>query len=135
MDEVDKGIDDGPFTRAQLDAKYGRGRRRPMRRFVIYQFHNAKWRAIDDGHHSGHNDASPCQRRVHTVRVELPVAAARAFWEHRVRLQARASQLGLPLHLEGGVDDESSAYRWKPVAPLRRMPFYMRLLELRIQGG
>ena len=46
-----------PRTRAEMDERWGRGQWRPYRRFVIFQPHNGKWRAIDDGSAALHNEA------------------------------------------------------------------------------
>ena len=39
----------------------------------------------------------------------------RFFWRSQTRLTELAKTLGVPLSIDGGTDDEKSAYRWKPV--------------------
>ena len=56
-------------------------------------------------------------RRVHTVRLLIIAAMARRFLRWRPQLLARAAALLLVLRLLFAVEDEVSAYRWKPVAP------------------
>ena len=66
--EKDVGVfSSAPRTREELDEKWGKGAWRPYRRFVIFQHHNQKWRAIDDGSAALHNDAISSACRVHTA--------------------------------------------------------------------
>ena len=54
-----------PRTRAEVDRRWGKGCWRPYRRFVLWQPHSMKWRAIDDGSASLHNEAVSSATRVH----------------------------------------------------------------------
>ena len=47
--DVARGFASGFLTREALDCKYGKGQWRPLPRFPVYQAHNGKHRAIDDG--------------------------------------------------------------------------------------
>ena len=73
--------------------------------------HNSKWRAIDDGAASGHNEAVSSPARVHTSEPSWATALA-----HRLTVRSRhvleSCALPGPLpSLAGGCDDEASAYR------------------------
>ena len=46
-----------PKPRDDLGTEYGKGKWRPMHRFVIWQSQDEKWRCIDDGHYSVHSEA------------------------------------------------------------------------------
>ena len=96
-----------------MDTRFGHGQWRPLRRFAIQQ--GEKWRGIDDAHDSGHNDAQWASVRVHTTEPAWVAAVARLYYANRAELERAAARLGETLHLEGGTDDERSAYRWKPV--------------------
>ena len=103
------------LQRHELDATYGENNWRPMPSFPVWQ--HDKWRLIDDGHFSGTNEATSMSRRVHTVRLEIVAAISRRFLCWRPQLLARAAALLIALYLLLAVEDEVSAYRWKPVAP------------------
>ncbi|CAE8621888.1 unnamed protein product [Polarella glacialis] len=103
----------GFTSRAALDSKYGKGNWRPLPRFVIWQEHSMKYRAIDNGRSAGHNSASSTKTRVHTAGHDLVVAVSHAVWLLRDQI---AENFGHNVNLEGGIDDESAAYRWKPGA-------------------
>ena len=85
-----------PRTRAEMDAKWGRGRWRPYRRFVIYQHHNDKWRAIDDGSAALHNGAISAASRVHTSEPVWVAEVARRLWHSRHKLASDAASVGAP---------------------------------------
>ena len=54
-EEISQGIASGPFTREELDERFGVGQWLPMRRFPRTQS-SGKMRPIDDGRSCGHND-------------------------------------------------------------------------------
>ena len=87
-----------------------------MRRFVLFQEHNSKWRAIDDGLKSGHNSAHTTSARVHTTEPAWVAGVTQRFHGHATTLGETATKMGLgQVTMCGGCDDEQSAYRWKPV--------------------
>ena len=66
LDEV--GVFSGPIVaRRTLDKEFGKGKWRPLPRFVILQPPNSKYRLIDNGRSGGHNDAMRSLRRFWTV--------------------------------------------------------------------
>ena len=109
---------EGPFTRAQVDAKFGVGQWRPMWRFPILQEHNGKWRAIDDGLDSGHNLSQFDWTRIHATDLVWLASVSRYLNAH-IRAQHKEYFL---CPMQGGTDDEASAYRWKPVS-VESLPF------------
>ena len=117
-----RGGASGFYSRQAMNARYGVGGWRPLRRFCILQPHNGKYRAIDDGKYSGHNLCAPSGCRVHTTSHDLVVAVCRRLFQGR-ELIARANVrhgISSPegLQLLAGLDDETSAYRYKPTSPL-----------------
>ena len=97
--------------------KLGLGQRRPLRRFLLWQAARGKYRAIGDALYSGHKEGTFATRRVHTSGPAFVVGVARRFWRRRQKLVAAANLAGVELTLQGGADDKSSAYRWKPTHP------------------
>ena len=73
--DVARGFASGFLTKEALDCKYGEGQWRPLPRFPVYQAHNGKYRAIDDGRRSGHNLATEAWTTSH----DMVVAIASAF--------------------------------------------------------
>ena len=105
-----------PLTRSELDEKFGPSGWHAMRRFVLFQEHNSKWRAIDDGLKSGHNSAHTTSARVHTTEPAWVAGVTQRFHGHATTLGETATKMGLgQVTMCGGCDDEQSAYRWKPV--------------------
>ena len=99
----------GWFTRAEMDAKFGRGRWRPLVRFAVSQ--GDKWRVIDNGRSSQHNSSVQTEERIHTTSTAAGVAALR-------RLRAHAARpLSGPLEPRFSTHDMTSAYRQVAVAP------------------
>ena len=112
--DVEKGFAKGPYSLEEIVERFGT-RWRCFPRFAIHQAHNDKWRAIDDGKRSGHNDHTVAWVRVHTCELAFVAAVVRKFMPSLPELQACAARMGIELEFEGGTDDESSAYRWKVV--------------------
>ena len=74
--EQDMGIL-GPWHSApEMDAKFGKGAWRPLKRFAVFEAAKQKWRAIDNGRSSGHNDAVDLFERIHTTSTEMGLAVA-----------------------------------------------------------
>ena len=112
--DLREGFAEGPFTAEELDARFGAGLWHPLWRFVILQLN--KWRGIDDGHNSRHNEAQWAAVKVHTAAPAWVASVARIFHHRMPKLAKAAGILGIDLSLQGGTHDEKSAYRWKPVA-------------------
>ncbi len=105
----------GPYTRAQMDRKYGAGGWRPLKRFVIFQQHNQKYRAIDDGRFSSHNLAAHAEGRVHTSSHDYLLAILKRLHGNTARLDAKAASLGFErAELCVGLDDERSVTASNP---------------------
>jgi hypothetical protein len=77
QEELDEGLIFGPYSRAQLDRWYGRGKWRCLGRNAILQ--KAKWRCIDNGKRSKHNKAASMHERLTCGRADFPVLVAREF--------------------------------------------------------
>ena len=109
--EVAKGLSAGPFSRAQLDRAYGRGRWRPMLRFGVWQ--KGKLRPCDDARSSGTNDGTSTCEKMACERADFPARVARQiaseFSSRELKLRA----------LKAGTDDLADAYRHVPCADPR----------------
>ena len=79
-------------------------------RFVIHQ--RVKWRAIDDGRASRANSGAGFTAQVHTATADGVVANVRTFY--RRVLQHFGTKLPDDLAMEGSVDDETAAFRYRP---------------------
>ena len=115
--DLDKGFMRAAHTREFMDSKYGRGKWLPLLRFALEQGLDQnlepKFRAIDDGAAANTNDMSKTEVRVHTTSVDTVVCICRRMWrcwhEHLATTFPNA-------RLEAGVEDEASAFRFKPTA-------------------
>ena len=96
---------EGPLTRAEVDAKLGRGRWRPIERF-----RDGKWRTLDNGKSGSQNSATSATERIHTCGSTASVPVARRF---RELLGVLLKDLGLV----ASTDDMQGAIRQIPVAP------------------
>ena len=106
LEERQKGLMHGPFTREQLDSCYGAGRWRPMQRFAVWQ--KGKLRACDNARASQHNEATSTHERLAVEGADFPARVALAFYE-------RAAALGVPMwRMLSGTDDLQDAYRHVP---------------------
>ena len=110
MEEVNvKKSARGPFTRSQMDAKFGFGRWRPIRRFG--QPKGDGVRPCDDATQSLHNSAFVSDHVVSSCPYDFPAAVARAFFDES---RALASP---PIGSIGGAkEDVPNAYRTVPAA-------------------
>ena len=111
-EEIEEGLVQGPFSRAEMDKKMGRGLWRPLPRSAIFQ--KQKWRCIDDGKRSGHNKATSLHERIVCPRSDFPAMIAREF--------AKRAYVGSPLTstgMEHGTDDLFAAYRRVPTSQPR----------------
>lgn len=99
----------GPFTRSQMDAKFGYGRWRPIRRFGVPKGDGV--RPCDDATQSGHNSTYVSNHVVANCPYDFPAAVARAFYD------ASLSFLSASPGLMGGAkEDVPNAYRTVPAA-------------------
>ena len=100
--ELDKGLCDGPWEASDLDAMYGLGCWRAMRRFGVEQ--NGDVRVCDDAAESLHNDSSNQRDKLRCQQADFPARAADRFAVHL----GRGTRGWSLLH---GTDDVDSAYR------------------------
>ena len=103
MEEVGKGLMIGPYTRAQLDQKFGYGNWRPIPRFGVWQ--KGKLRGCDDARRSLHNLATRMEEALACDTSDFPIRVARKF----------IHKLGL-VRILLGTEDMASAYRKVPCA-------------------
>ena len=118
VQEVARGIMHGPFTRAQLDAAYGRGCWRAMRRFGVLQ--RDKLRCCDNARTSEHNDCVHRHEKVAGESADFPARVAGGF----------ADVYGEPVPMASGTDDLKDAYRHAPT----EQPQYSVVAQLAPSG-
>ncbi|CAE7488397.1 unnamed protein product [Symbiodinium sp. CCMP2592] len=111
-DEIKQGIAEGPFSRQELDRRWGPGGWIPMRRFMLVQAN--KLRAIDDGKYSGHNKAVFAEETIFTSSPDFVAAACKACMR---LLLAESGELPSWAEPHFGADDMASAYRQLPNLP------------------
>lgn len=103
MKEREKGLVHGPFSAADLDARFGGGLWRAIRRFGVWQ--KGKCRACDNCAESGHNDATILEEALVCDTADFPARAA-------ALLVAELGTEGLLSEgLRGGTEDVEAAYR------------------------
>ena len=113
MEEISKGLADGPYTSHDLDCLFGRSEWCPMRRFMHVQS-CGKLRPIDDGRSSGHNAACVATETIYTSSPDFVAAAAKGLLVELGRLWGGSSDWAHPVF---GTEDMSSAYRQLPNLP------------------
>jgi hypothetical protein len=96
--EIDKGLVDGFFDEATIDAMYGPGAWRAMMRFGVWQ--RGKCRACDNAKASLHNRGTLAREKPSFDRADFPARVAALF-----------ADAGVFVPLEGGTDDVMAAYR------------------------
>eukprot|EP00962_Isochrysis_galbana_P061844 scaffold46202_cov225-Isochrysis_galbana.AAC.1 len=74
MKESDKGLIQGPFSSIDMDARFGPGMWRAIRRFGVWQ--KGKCRACDNCAESGHNDATIMEESLVCDTADFPARAA-----------------------------------------------------------
>ena len=79
IEELDKGMCDGPWEKADMDAMFGASQWRAIRRFGIVQ--NGKTRACDDAKESLHNASTRVGDKMRTQRADFPARVADLFAE------------------------------------------------------
>eukprot|EP00747_Dinoflagellata_sp_TGD_P221640 gnl/TRDRNA2_/TRDRNA2_93435_c0_seq1.p1 gnl/TRDRNA2_/TRDRNA2_93435_c0~~gnl/TRDRNA2_/TRDRNA2_93435_c0_seq1.p1 ORF type:complete len:334 (+),score=23.53 gnl/TRDRNA2_/TRDRNA2_93435_c0_seq1:70-1002(+) len=116
VEEVNRGIASGPWTKEELDKRFGSEGWRGIRRTPRLQHHNGKWRGIDDGCDSEHNDATSTRETIHVTSADDPVMVSKAYCASLTAqgLRHKLSEFGM---LCGGCQDEEKAYRQVPVHP------------------
>jgi hypothetical protein len=113
LQEVEENLARGPFSRHDLDLRFGRGGWRPMRRFGLQQALTNKVRCIDDASESGHNAATAVPEQIHTQSIDTVIAVVRAMGAH---LEGDWHKNGFDWSPIGGTDDHWKAFRQHPVA-------------------
>ncbi|CAE7864667.1 unnamed protein product [Symbiodinium necroappetens] len=115
LQEVDKGFCSALMTRQEVDNLFGRGRWRPLERFVIHQAD--KSRVIDNARRTGHNCHTDMPETIHTVSVDFVACCIRDVLRCLEPSQHSARPV-LPewLDVRVGTDDLPDAYRGHPVA-------------------
>jgi len=101
--ECDKGTMNGPFSMEQMDAAFGQGHWRGLRRFGVWQ--KGKCHPCDEESESLHNYWTVMHERLECDGANFPAVVAALF-----------SEAGAPLGKEewqllGGTDDIEAAYR------------------------
>lgn len=132
--EVEMKTVSGPYSRAQMDRRWGRGRWRAMKRFGVWQngeprSDEAKLRPVDNAAGSGHNAATEMRETITTEKSDFPVVMCQVYEECYQELVDPASCSNdcpdglLPCELPGGPippmmqhggDDLEMAYRRIP---------------------
>lgn len=102
IEELDKGLCDGPWEAEDLDAMYGVEYWRAIRRFGVWQ--NGKLRACDDAKESLHNAAATVHDKMRTQSADFPARVADLFAQ-KIGRGTRGWSL---VH---GTDDLDAAYR------------------------
>ena len=110
MREVQKGLVEGPFTQADLDARFGRGSWRPLARFPVPQ--KGSVRLVDDGCSSRSNEATRMHETISLITVDFPSEVAALIFKVAEELDADTVELELLLSL----DDVDGAYRRVPTS-------------------
>jgi len=100
--ERDKGLINGPFSRSDLDARFGVGCWRGIRRFGVTQ--KGKCRPCDNSAESLHNDFTKIPERIVCASADFPARAAGLF------VQALGAPKG-DWTMMGGLDDVDAAFR------------------------
>ena len=100
--EIEAGHMQGYFSKQEMDARFGVGGWRAIRRFGVWQ--NGKCRACDNCAESLHNVGTRMHESLRSEAADLPARVAGLF-------AARMGLEGRGYELEGGTDDIESAYR------------------------
>ena len=113
-EEIESNLIQGPFSQSQMDRMFGRGLWRPLPRSAILQ--KDKWRCIDDGKRSGHNDATTLHESITCCRADFPALVGREF-ARRIRSHNSNQPSQMPrFDLHHGSDDLFAAYRRVPTS-------------------
>ena len=117
LKDIAKGFMRKGHDRIYFDEKYGVGKWLPLIRFAIEQgfdeHGNWKWRAIDDGSAANTNDMAKTQIKVHTTTIDGIISIAKHM---RQRWLDELQETHEEASLEAAVEDESSAFRFKPTS-------------------
>lgn len=115
LEEIQKGFCSPLMSRAEVDKRFGRGRWRPLERFVITQ-PDGKQRVIDNARKTGHNAHTYMLETIHTVSVEFVASCVRDVFR---TLFPNCSDAVPPpcdwMAVRLGTDDLPDAYRGHPV--------------------
>ena len=102
IEELDKGLCDGPWSLEDMNAMYGKGQWRALRRFGVIQ--KESLRACDDAAENCVNDASISRDKMRCEKADFPARQADRF----ARYMGRGSRGWSLVH---GTEDLESAYR------------------------
>jgi hypothetical protein len=108
--EVRRGLVHGPFTKQEMDERFGEGEWRPMARFPVKQKESV--RAVDDANASRSNEAASVPETIYLPSSSFPAEVA-------IMLFRIADELGIPfddLALGLALDDIDAAYRRIPTS-------------------
>ncbi|CAE7402748.1 unnamed protein product [Symbiodinium sp. CCMP2456] len=115
LEEIQKGFCSPLMSRAEVDKRFGRGRWRPLERFVITQ-PDGKQRVIDNARKTGHNAHTYMLETIHTVSVDFVASCVRDVFR---TLFPNCSDAVPPpcdwMAVRLGTDDLPDAYRGHPV--------------------
>ena len=117
LKDLAKGFMRPGFPRKHMDSKYGMGMWLPLIRFALEQGLDEnldpKFRAIDNGAAAFTNDMSKTEVRVHTTSVDTVASICKRLWAvWHSHLSGDYPQA----KIEAGVEDEASAFRFKPTS-------------------
>ncbi|CAE7451206.1 unnamed protein product, partial [Symbiodinium sp. CCMP2456] len=111
LEEIQKGFCSPLMSRAEVDKRFGRGRWRPLERFVITQ-PDGKQRVIDNARKTGHNAHTYMLETIHTVSVDFVASCVRDVFR---TLFSNCSDAVPPpcdwMAVRLGTDDLPDAYR------------------------
>ena len=119
LEEVRQGIASGPWSKAELDRRFGAGGWRGIPRFPRHRVDDDSWRPIDDGSRSGHNDATSADETIFTHSPDEPVFISHEFYNfENIEKCMQEDECLEPLGvLCGGCQDEKKAFRQVPIHP------------------
>ena len=114
LQEQSKGFCSQLYTRAEVDGLFGRGRWRPMERFLLVQGDNKK-RLVDNCRKTEHNLHASLSETIHTVSIDFVASCIRDTFNHLRRHDCDPSSADW-LAPRLGTDDLPDAYRGHPVS-------------------
>jgi ferredoxin len=101
--ERDKGLVQGPFSAADMDARFGAGNWRGIQRFDVWQ--KGKCRACDNCAESLHNEATIMEESLICDTADFPARAA------ALMVAVLGAEVATQCILCGGTEDVEAAYR------------------------
>ena len=114
-EEIDKQFTQPLRTADEVDAMFGKGRWRPIYRFLVRQA-DGKTRLIDDGRRGGQNQWSALEETIFTIGIDTVPSIVKLLVD-RVRAQHPGPDLPDWFQLQLGTDDLPDAFRGCPIHP------------------